>query len=240
MQPCLTDCMRIGPILRTAVVMSESAINPPTAKGVIRTEVKSKLKGMHLAVIASESEKVGGLLKSLPFWNEKKSVSIYLSMPREVQTRGILEQLFANGKQVFIPKIVGPNSADMRMFPLASLEEADSFPLTKWKIPEPPLEIVMAREDGAVTGNIDLVVAPGCAFDADCNRLGHGKGYYDCFLERCFAACDARGAPRPVTVGVCLDEQIVESIPASAHDVPLDYVVSASTLYRNPRALRES
>lgn len=66
----------------------------------------------------------------------------------------------------------------MRMFPLESEEEVKSFPLTKWKIPEPSKELVLSREDGVLAGDIDVVVVPGMAFDASCNRLGHGKGYY--------------------------------------------------------------
>lgn len=75
-------------------------------------------------------------------------------------------------------QVLGPASADMRMFPLESDEEASSFPLTKWKIPEPPEELVLSREDGTFAGDIDVVIVPAMAVDSRCNRLGHGKGYY--------------------------------------------------------------
>ena len=75
-------------------------------------------------------------------------------------------------------QITGPASADMRMFPLQSMQHMAAFPLTKWGIPEPSVEEVLAVEDATTSGSIDVVIAPGCAFDAHCNRLGHGKGYY--------------------------------------------------------------
>lgn len=64
------------------------------------------------------------------------------------------------------------------MFPPRSEEEVASFPLTKWKIREPPEELALSREDGVTEGDIDVVVVPGVAFDASCNRLGHGRGHY--------------------------------------------------------------
>lgn len=78
----------------------------------------------------------------------------------------------------FRPQVMGPASADMRMFPLESDQETSSFPLTKWKIPEPSEELVLSREDGTFAGDIDVVIVPAMAFDARCNRLGHGRGYY--------------------------------------------------------------
>lgn len=97
---------------------------------------------------------------------------------RALRLTGVLEQ------------VLGPASADMRMFPLESEEEVESFPLTKWKIPEPSEELVLSREDGVLAGDIDVVVVPGMAFDARCNRLGHGKGYYG--EERELHHCSSR------------------------------------------------
>lgn len=75
-------------------------------------------------------------------------------------------------------QVMGAKSADMRMFPLQSEAEVSSFPLSKWHIPEPSKELVLSREDGVYAGDSDLIVVPGVAFDARCNRLGHGRGYY--------------------------------------------------------------
>lgn len=65
---------------------------------------------------------------------------------------------------------------------------------------------------------VDVVVVPGLAFTSAGDRLGQGGGWYDRFLAATGPAC--------VRVGVCFDEQIVESIPIEAHDVPVDAVVT--------------
>lgn len=63
---------------------------------------------------------------------------------------------------------------------------------------------------------------PGLGFTADGRRLGHGKGYYDKFL----AKCTKRFAQPPVTMGLALNEQILDEIPVTSTDYRLDYVIN--------------
>lgn len=95
-------------------------------------------------------------------------------MPKEVQTDELLKHSFASGKQVFIPKIIGPNAEDMLMLELKSYEDIDRFPKNNWGIPEPVIDVEVARHAEIVP--VDLVIVPGVGFDSHCQRLGHGKG----------------------------------------------------------------
>lgn len=85
-------------------------------------------------------------------------------------------------------------------------------------------------EDGLSDGAIDLVIVPAVAFDRGCRRLGHGRGYYDTFLDRLAAKRAAQGLPPPVTVGLGLQEQLVDAVPVDAHDVPLGCVCLPDTV----------
>ena len=67
----------------------------------------------------------------------------------------------------------------MVMVRVNSLLDIENFPKSKWGIPEPTDEYIRDHPDVTGTpGAIDVVLVPGVAFDRNCARLGHGKGYY--------------------------------------------------------------
>ena len=104
-------------------------------------------------------------------------------MTPEVQTYGCIQRAFGDGKRVFIPKVTGKRPEDMVMFELESYAAVGTFPKSKWGIPEPPLELVQRSVDGVLSGEVDTVIVPLCAFDATCGRIGHGKGYYGAYMD---------------------------------------------------------
>jgi len=46
---------------------------------------------------------------------------------------------------------------------------------------------------------LDLILAPGVAFDVQGGRLGHGKGYYDRYISRAEEFASRTGKPGPIT-----------------------------------------
>ena len=64
---------------------------------------------------------------------------------------------------------------------------------------------------------ISVAVIPGMSFDAQGNRLGRGKGYYDRFLKQ---------LPHTYKIGLCFDFQRAEQVPVEADDIPVDEVIS--------------
>jgi len=96
----------------------------------------------------------------------------------EVQTYDLISEALALNKRVFIPKVIGKNPDDLVAIEIFSFSEIENFPKNSWGIPEPPVGILSQRHDVTQMGIIDLVIVPGVAFDSNCGRLGHGKGYY--------------------------------------------------------------
>lgn len=130
-----------------------------------------------------------------------------MSMPgREISTGEIVDDALRSGKEVFIPFIYKTPTDEshkvrkevMDMLQLRSLEDRNSLKADKWGIPSIGSDTVDGRlncfggmgvTDGAMPedrgDSLDVIVMPGLAFDLDLSRLGHGKAYYDTFLERC-------------------------------------------------------
>jgi 5-formyltetrahydrofolate cyclo-ligase len=65
---------------------------------------------------------------------------------------------------------------------------------------------------------LDLVVVPGVVFDQQGHRLGYGRGFYDRALTECTRNC--------VKVGFAFDFQLIETLPAVAHDRPLSVLMT--------------
>ncbi|KAJ1942745.1 hypothetical protein FBU59_003110 [Linderina macrospora] len=101
----------------------------------------------------------------------------------------------------------------MDMVELRGKEDLESLAKNKWGIPEPAKDRV-----GVDAGVLDFVLVPGVAFDRNGNRCGHGKGYYDRFLET---------NPKVFKCAVCLDEQVVENVPTDEFDKTPDIVIAA-------------
>ena len=78
--------------------------------------------------------------------------------------------------------------------------------------------LVATPEDDVDPQWPDVIIVPGLAFTAAGHRLGQGGGWYDRFLLHRRADC--------VTVGVCFEPQLVDTVPTEAHDVVLDHVIT--------------
>lgn len=157
--------------------------------------------------IINLAHNVERILISLPQYKNARQIGIYLSMPKnEISTREIVLHALQQGKKVFVPFTykVTPSSPNkpkdvMDLVSLHSQDDYESLQLDAWGIPTPSKESVWERnsclEDDEITikqtprrepspVRLDMIIMPGMAFDKKLGRLGHGKGFYDFFLQR--------------------------------------------------------
>ena len=141
-----------------------------------------------------------------PAYQAARSLYGYLSYNQEVRTRAILEQAQRDGKRVAVPKVFG----DTMKF--LWLDDLDAVSLGYCNIPEPTADGPEADDEEA------LVLMPGLAFDPEGHRCGYGGGFYDRYLEQ---------HPRHKTLALCFDFQMYDHLDTDAHDIPVDFVLSA-------------
>lgn len=148
------------------------------SKSLFRKEIKNRLKSLPESIIQSQSDIVTEKVCSHGIFKAAAALSIYLSMPQEINTDMVIRNAFLSNKRVFIPKVTGPNAQDMLMVELDSYETIEQFPKNGWGIPEPSDEYISSHIDMTFADIIDLVFVPGVVFDKGCGRIGHGRGYY--------------------------------------------------------------
>ena len=185
----------------------------------MRSELQKRLLQMSDEQRCQKSHKACQNLVSTPQFQSASAVMMYLSLPHEVDTSEAILHAWQLGKAVAVPKI---SWQQRHMIPVQinSLETGFSTEVTGLRNPirgvPTPLE------------EIDLVVAPLLGFDSKGNRLGRGGSYYDRF----FANKELK-APR---CGFAFAEQMVDSIPATEHDKPVDFLVTdKEIMYFNNR-----
>lgn len=174
---------------------------------------KNELRRAVRAVCAVQSETwledasrriVTLLEESVPF-RRAEVVALYWSLPGEVSTHALIRRWYKK-KCILLPVMDGPRLVLKRFTGDECLEEAC------FGIREPSGEVF---DDLDAVG---LVVVPGLGFDRGGNRLGYGKGYYDRLLAETGA----------IKIGVCFDFQLLDAVPAEAHDIPMDLIISGS------------
>ena len=140
---------------------------------------------------------------------EAQTILAYYSLPDEVCTRQLIDELIAEGKTVLLPKVLDADRMELRRY-------TGPHDLTEgaYGIMEPVGE---PFTDYAL---IDIALIPGMAFDAAGHRLGRGRGYYDRFLNSQWSMVNGQWL-----IGLCFDFQKVPVLPSDDHDIPVDIVI---------------
>jgi 5-formyltetrahydrofolate cyclo-ligase len=185
------------------------------AKQLLRKQIRQTLKLMSNEDRVHQSNIVTNYLLHHPKYLSSHSISIYVHMNTEISTREIMQHAFTSHKHVFIPRY---NSTSMDMVRVDSLHDLDSLPMTKWHIRQPSLDDT-TRE--IANTNIDLIIVPGLAFSLDGSRLGHGKGFYDKYLDSL--------NKHSYTIGLAYRQQIVDNnvIPMNSTDIRINEILVA-------------
>ncbi|MGX8835274.1 5-formyltetrahydrofolate cyclo-ligase [Amedibacillus sp. YH-ame6] len=169
----------------------------------VRKEMLSVRNALSKEQIQTNSERICQCL--LPYL--KGNVGLYYAYGSEVNLASLLQN---KNVSFALPKTFPDHT--IRFY---QVDEHTNFSVGSYGIREP--------KDAREVEALDVLLIPLVAFDEQCNRLGHGAGYYDRYLEHF----------QGLKIGVAHECQKVENVFEEAHDIPLDMIVSEHKIYKN-------
>lgn len=178
-------------------------------KEQLRSKLQRCLFNMPSKQRSEKSHRACVNLISTPQFRKASSIMMYLSLPHETDTSEAILHAWQLGKAVAVPKI---SWQQRRMIAVEINSLETNFSTSASGLRSPAVGVPVPFEE------IDLVVTPAIGFDKKGNRLGRGGSYYDRFFtEERFNASKC---------GFAFTEQVVDSIPISSSDVPVDFLVT--------------
>lgn len=181
------------------------------AKRALRRELLARRDAMPASARAAASRAIADRAIALPEVRGAGVALVFWSFGSEVDTAPLMERLRAAGGAIALPRIEGGEVVAVRLEPGGEVRPTAFGAMEPVGTPLAP-------------GAIDVVIAPGVAFDRAGNRLGYGGGYYDRFLRRLIAG--------PPTIAVAFDLQVVEAVPAGHGDLRVDAIVTEREVIR--------
>ncbi len=151
------------------------------------------------------NQRITELLLQSKEYQKAKVIFVYYSTDREPDTRKFIKTALQDGKKICLPRCVGKGIMKPVFY-----KTGDELKETRMGIYEPVSGEVINKEE------IDLAVLPCLSCDVKGNRLGHGGGYYDRFLE------DFSGE----NICLCYQKAVTENIVSEEHDQKVDALLT--------------
>jgi len=174
-----------------------------TEKKSLRNLLLEKRDSTSYDLMKIASEKMQKKLNKINAFRNAQKIGAYYPIGSEILTQDIIQELLSNGKDVFLPKVIGKKIEFRKIVDFSSLEKA------RFDIMEP-------KEDCHIDNNLDVILVPTVGISQTGVRLGYGHGFYDRYLAE----------HKTTTISLTLEKQIIKNIPKSEHDVIIDWIVT--------------
>jgi 5-formyltetrahydrofolate cyclo-ligase len=135
-------------------------------------------------------------------------VSGYSPIRSEIDPKPLMLKLAEKGARLALPAVAGRG----RSLIFRAWSPNDRLMLGPLGIPEP--------SPAAAELVPDVMLVPLAAFDHSGHRIGYGAGHYD------YSFAHLRKTKAIIGIGLAFAAQEIESVPALAHDVALDFVLT--------------
>lgn len=182
-------------------------------KAALRSEIRAKMKQLAEADRKRWDEEITRRVLALPEYQKAHKVFCFVGVGAEIDTAGILADIFKSGKRLCVPRC--KSGGHMDACTIKSVEELKPAPFGLLE-PDETAPVVAC-------GDVDLILAPCLAASREGLRLGQGGGFYDRYLTE-------NNAP---IVCLCREVFLYETLPMEDFDQRVDLVVSEEAVYDN-------
>lgn len=215
--PLSTDC-RGWHFLFRFTVAGRSMASSPSDKADLRRAALAARDGLDAAWRANVSVDLVRFAGDIGVARGTR-VSGFWPIRSEIDPRPLMASLEQRGAQLCLPAVVDRTTIVFRRY-------VSGDPLVDGGFG------TAAPGPNAPECDPQIMLVPLSAFDGDGNRIGYGAGHYD----RAVARLIEQGR-KPVLIGLGFECQRMPGVPAEAHDVPLDAVVTeAGPRWFSPRS----
>ena len=193
-------------------------------KELLRKEIREKLNATSEEYRRDASAAIALNVLTMPEVRDSKTILAYCSVGKEPATLALISRLLEEGKRVCLPLCTDLDEEGRRTGAAEAMEARvirsfDDLVPGAYGIPEPSADTEMMLPE-----YLDLIILPCVSCDRNCNRIGHGAGYYDKYLSKVRGDC--------FTLAMCFEEVLADEIPMETHDKPVDAVVTEKQIYR--------
>lgn len=187
----------------------------------LRSELRRRRRALSDTQRAAAAISVRDIVTRRLDYLRARRLAFYMASDGELDPDSLMMWAAADGKRCFLP-IMSDRMLSWRSAPLVFQQFdplSESLVVNRFGILEPAYHPARIFPPWM----LDILFIPLVGFDAQGNRLGMGKGYYDRTL-----ASMGRRFRRPMLVGLAYDVQQLERIDAKPWDVGLDAIVTQS------------
>jgi len=199
------------------------SIGLAAAKSAVREAVRGRRDAVDAGARAALSRAIIQDIIGLDAYRRSRVVMAYVTFGSELQTGAFIRHALGAGKTLILPRV---NRAKRALELYEVREPARDLEQGVWGILEPKPDRCARVEPDIV----EFILVPGLAFDAQGRCLGYGGGFYDRLLGDLAAPRPPRPQQPPLVAGA-FEAQMIGAVPAGAHDVPMDIVVTEGGRY---------
>lgn len=181
-------------------------MNIKERKKLLRKDIKNRIEKLTEAYRREADKRIYERVVNLKEYKEAETVFLFAGTFGEPDTWPIIENALSSGKVVGLPLCI--NDYDMKVMKITGRDDIEPGMMG---ILEPKSHCEEIEPE-----SIDFVLVPCVTCDRKGRRLGHGRGYYDRFFEKC---------ERAFKCLVCYEELMVDEVPVDSWDVLMDVIV---------------